>query len=182
MSWDSEHGYPFQPQVSAFVQHRHLNCPISSTPLVCQWSGLHSGNYVALGIELDNAWVTFPFPWLVWVHSVPDRELWKIRKGIHFLLTAQKHWRASSGSLMPQTSLLSNFVTHSSVFSPAIWHNIWTPQVESQLTFGFFFFHLSVDALVFHLGHNFPNKCLTSNSRVSSDFFGCCQNKLWSSI
>lgn len=166
MCWDSEHGCPFQPHVTAFVQHRHLNCPISSTPLVCQWSGPHSGNYAALGIELDNAWVTFPFPWLLRVHSVPERELWKIRKGIHFPLTAQEHRRASSGSLMPPTSLLSKFASPSSVFSPAIWHNISAPQGWEPTNFWIFFFHLYVDALVFHLGHNFPNKCLTSNSRV----------------
>lgn len=167
MSWDSEHGCPFQPQVSAFVQHQRLNCPISPAPLVCQWSWLRSGNCAALGIELDNAWVTFPFPWLVWVHSVPDRELWKIRKGIYFPLTAQKHWWASSGSLMPQTSLLSKFASHSLSFLLPFGTISQLHRVESQLTLGFFFFfHLSVDALVFHFGHSFPNKFLTSNSRV----------------
>lgn len=84
----------FQPQVSAFCPAPSSQLPISSAPLVCQWSGL-TDRLCCFGYWAGQCLSHFPFPWLVWVHSVPDRELWKIRKGIYFPLTAQKHWWAS---------------------------------------------------------------------------------------
>lgn len=152
----------FQQQINASAQYCHLNCPICT-------NRLHCGNYAALGIELASPRVTFPFPWLVRTHLLPKRVLWKIRKAVHFPLTTQKHCWAGSGSPMPQTVLSPKFASHSSTSFLVPFGTVsQLHRIESQLTFGFFY--LSLDALVFHLGQNFPNKCLNSNSRVSSDF------------
>lgn len=147
------------PALSSQLPHLYepLHLPVTQAPC---------GNYAALGIKLDSTWVPFPFPWPVRVHLLPEIVLWKIRKGIHFPLTAHKHCELNQ--VLIDASYNSAFrVTSSSSTSFLVPFGTVT-QLHRKLTFGFF--HLYLDSLVSHLGQNFTNKCLNTNSTVMSDF------------